>query len=120
MDYDSHLQALRKKFAVASDKVEIQAMLRKFPEIDVNVQSPDPENPDGRPLLHLAIEEEKVEVVDYLLNQAEIKADPEFIDSKTGITPLCLAIQSGSLEAVKLLIAAGADPNRPVDFMTPL
>jgi ankyrin repeat protein len=70
--------------------------------------------------LHLLIEDEKEELVDFVLNSAELRADPELIDEKTQMTPLCAAIQGCSLEIVQLLVEAGADVNRCADSMTPL
>lgn len=74
---------------------------------------------EGRPLLHLLIEEEKHDLISFILKDTVLKADPELSDSKTELTPLCAAIQSCSIESVRLLIEAGADINRPADAMTP-
>ena len=93
MDFLLYMECMRKKYNVQSDKVEIQAIFRKYPEIDPNDLQIDPENEDSRPLLHLAIEEEMEEVVEFILKEAPIKADPNLVDLKTELTPLCAALQ---------------------------
>ena len=106
---------MRKKYNISSDKVEIQAIFKKYPEADPNDLNIDPEFSGCRPLLHLAIDDDEIEVVRFILNEAVIKANPDLVDDKSGLTPLALAIQNGSLEMVKLLVLAGADPNLPVE-----
>ena len=94
-------------------------MFRKFPETDPNDKNIDPDDPDSRPLLHLLIESEYDELIDFFLFKCPIKADPNLIDDKTEITPLCSAVAEGYLNIVKMLIKAGANVDLPCDNMTP-
>jgi ankyrin repeat protein len=92
MDFDEYMECLRRNYSVHNDKIDLKAMFKKFEDIDPN-ENVDPKNPDCRPLLYLAIEEEKEEVVNFILHETKIKANPELMDSKTNMTPLALAIQ---------------------------
>jgi hypothetical protein len=58
-------------------------MFRKFPETDPNDKNIDPEDPDSRLLLHLLIESEYDDLIDFFLFKCPIKADPNLVDDKT-------------------------------------
>ena len=89
MEVAKYTEALRLKLKIESHLVEIDAMFRKFPETDPNdTDLLD----DARPLLHLLIEEESDELIEFFLEKCPIKADPNLVDAKTEATPLCLAI----------------------------
>jgi hypothetical protein len=76
-DFNLFLERLRTKYNVASSEVGLKAIMNKHPEIDPN-NSEDAEN---RSLLAILIEDESnLDLVDYLLNIAPIRADPNKID----------------------------------------
>ncbi len=69
--------------------------------------------------MHILIEDEELELIDFFLFQNSIKADPNIFDPNTFLTPLCNAIQNGNFETVMLLVKAGADIDLPSDNMLP-
>ena len=89
MDTARYLKCLREKYNIESTKIELDAIFRKYPEIDPNDANVDPQDPDHRLLLHILIDDEMEEYVDFIVNRAEIKADITIIDKKTNYTPLC-------------------------------
>jgi len=42
MDFDMYMECLRRKFKLDSNKIDLKAILRKFPEIDPNEPQIDP------------------------------------------------------------------------------
>ena len=92
MNTDKYLKCLRKKYDIQSEKVELQAIFKKHPEIDPNNDSVDANDLDKRVLLHILIEDDMVDEIDFILNKSQIKADPNIEDLKTGMTPLCAAL----------------------------
>ena len=64
-------------------------------------------NPDGSTLLHLAVFNDHIDIVKYLVSQG---ADVDAQDSE-GDTPLHLAASSGLFEIAKYLVSKGADVN---------
>ena len=119
MNLNRYKECLRKKYDIQSNLVDLDAIFRKYPELDPNDPDVDPSDPDQRVLLHILIEDEETELIDFILNKSEIKADPNLIDKKTLLTPMCFAIQEGYHNIVKLLVEAGADVDLPSDNMTP-
>jgi hypothetical protein len=111
MDTARYLDCLRKKYNIESTKIELDAIFRKYPEIDPNDGNLDDADVDRRPLLHILIDDDLEEYVDFVVNKATIKADIHTIDGKTGLTPLCMAIQNVNDGIVKILVDAGADVN---------
>ena len=91
MDLDLYTQQLRSELGVENKLVDIKALYRQFPHLDPN--SFDDQNLASRPLIHLAIEEEKPDLVQFVLFGTEIKASPDLVDPVTGLTPLCAAIE---------------------------
>ena len=108
---EQYLDCLRKKYNIESDKVDLQAIFKKHQEIDPNDETVDPDDPDKRVLLHILIEDEREEEIAFILKDSAIKADPNIIDYKTKMTPLCAALQTCLFDIVKLLIENGADVN---------
>ena len=111
MDTARYLDCLRKKYNIESTKIDLDAIFRKYPEIDPNDGNLDEADPDHRPLLHILIDDDLDHYVKFIVNDATIKADIEKLDGKTGLTPLCMAIQNCSDDIVKILVDAGADVN---------
>ena len=64
-----------------------------------------------------AIQEEAVSIVNSLLGAGMDPNEEMCYDSQSGerITPICCASFYGYLEVVKILISAGADPNKTID-----
>ena len=112
-------RSLMKRYDLDNNQIDLKAIFKKFPEIDPNDPKINSNNPLERVILHVLIEEEETDTIDFLLNHAAIKADPNTIDKKTSLTPLCSAIQDGYLEIAKLLVKAGADIDTPSEGMTP-
>jgi ankyrin repeat protein len=110
---------LRKKYNIDSTFVTLDSIFRKYPDLDPNDPEVDPNDKYKRILIHILIEEDKNELVDFILNKATIKANPNLKDTKTLLTPLCSAINECNLEVVKLLVAAGADLKDTCEEMTP-
>ena len=117
---ETYLDCLRKKYNIESDRIDLQAIFKKYKEIDPNDDSIDPDDPDKRVLLHILIEDEREEEIAFILKESAIKADPNVIDTKLGVTPICAALQTCQFSVVKMLVEAGADVNLPSDSMTPV
>lgn len=73
-------------------------------------------NPDGEPVLHVAIQQNKTDTALYLL---EIGADPGYLvwdQSERAMsysyTPIMLAAQNGNLKLMEELVALGVDVNQ--------
>ena len=62
---------------------------------------------EGNSLLHLAAETEDLELIDFCLD-AELNINQK---NKIGERPLHIALSAGDVDAVKRLVAAGADPS---------
>ena len=92
MTTNNYMVCLRKKFNIDSSFVTLDAIYRKYPEIDPNDPEVDPNDKYKRMLIHILIEEDQDDLVDFILNKAAIKADPNLKDTKTMLTPLCSAI----------------------------
>jgi len=73
--------------------------------------------PNSWSALHLAVEENKIKMAKFLIdNGADIEAKTD-----TGFTPLMTAVQSGNLEAMKMLLSNEADINAQNSYhATPL
>lgn len=95
MTSNYYTDLLRKKYKIASDLVDLKSIFKAHPELDPNDPDLDENDPYKRVLLHILIEDEEEELVDFMLNKATIKANPNLIDEKTGLSPLCLAINEG-------------------------
>lgn len=72
-------------------------------KVDVNAATAD-----GRTALTIAASMAKPELVRHLLASGAAVAPPQ-----EQVTPLAAAIRAGSLDTAKLVMEAGADPNRP-------
>ena len=70
-------------------------------------------------MIHILIDDEELELIEYFLFENNIKADPNIFDPNTFLTPICNAIQNGNFEIVKLLVKASADLDLPSDNMIP-
>ena len=92
MTSHNYMVCLRKKFNIDSSFVKLDAIYRKYPELDPNDPEVDPNDQYKRVLIHILIEEDQDDLVEFLLNKATIKADPNLRDTKTMLTPLCSAI----------------------------
>ena len=87
-----------------NDKIPIQDVFKKFafhesgePNLDPNTvklyNKDDDKSPYNRMLLHILIDEDYDDLVEYFLLKNPIKCDPNLIDIQTSITPLNNAIQ---------------------------
>jgi ankyrin repeat protein len=74
----------------------------------------DPEisNPEGTPLLNVAIKEKRLDLLKMLLDAG---ASPDVNIGRMNYTPLRLAVTTRNLEAIRLLIAARANVESPDD-----
>jgi|APSaa5957512535_1039671.scaffolds.fasta_scaffold599115_1 hypothetical protein len=68
MDTVRYLKCLREKYNIESDKIELDAIFRKYPEIDPNDANVDEEDRDHRLLLHILIDDEYDQYVDFIVN----------------------------------------------------
>ena len=118
MTSHNYMVCLRTKFDIDSNFVTLDAIYRKYPDLDPNDTEIDPKDKYKRVLIHILIEEDKEDLVDFILNKSTIKADPNLRDTKTQLTPLCSAINEGNLNVVKMLVAAGANLKDVCDDMT--
>ena len=73
---------LRTKFDIDSNFVTLDAIYRKYPDLDPNDTEIDPKDKYKRVLIHILIEEDKEDLVDFILNKSTIKADPNLRDTK--------------------------------------
>lgn len=87
----------------------------------------DQPNDHGQCLLHLLIQDEDTDKVEFVLNPPSDckskKADPNKVDGKLGWSPLVLAINQGptGYEAgIYALLRAKADANMEVEGRTPI
>jgi ankyrin repeat protein len=104
-------ERLREKYNINSDLVDLASIFKAHPELNPNEPCVDKNDPFQRVLLHVLIEDEETDLVEFILFKATIKADPNLVDQKSGLTPLCSAINEGYIEIVKYLLKAGADVN---------
>ncbi|KAJ3438737.1 cyclin-dependent kinase inhibitor 2c [Anaeramoeba flamelloides] len=65
-------------------------------------------NEDGYPLIHLAVEFKQTAIIEYFLKIKEVEID---ITGPRNLSPLCLAVQKGSVKVCKCLIKGKADVN---------
>lgn len=90
-------------FVIQGNLLAVERNL-KIPGVDVNHP-----NPDGLPLLHLAVREDHVSIVKLLLKEPSLKVN---LVNNTGWTALHLAARLGYAESVDLLLQApGIDVN---------
>ena len=90
--------------AEQKDWMVLNSLLDEATEQDVNIAQPD-----GMTALHWAVFYQQDEIVSELLRQgAKVDCETEY-----DITPLSLAVEVGSLESVKTLLTAKANPNHP-------
>ncbi|KAJ6247862.1 cyclin-dependent kinase inhibitor 2c [Anaeramoeba flamelloides] len=62
----------------------------------------------GYPLIHLAVEFKQTAIIEYFLKIKEVEID---ITGPRNLSPLCLAVQKGSVKVCKCLIKGKADVN---------
>lgn len=91
-------ELLRKKYKIDSTLVDLTSIFKTHPELDPN--EPLVDDTYEKILLHVLIEDEETDLVEFILFKATIKADPNLVDQKSGLTPLCLAVNEGYLEIV--------------------
>ena len=120
MDTARYLVCLREKYNIDNEKIELDAIFKKHPEIDPNDNAVDDQDPDRRHLLHILIDDDLDHYVDFIVNKATIKADVHALDTKSGMSPLCMAVQNLNDDIVKILVEAGADVNQTSDSITPI
>ena len=70
MNLNRYKSCLREKLNIESYLITLDAIFRKFPELDPNDPNVDPDDPNNRVLLHLLIEDEEDDLIEFILNKA--------------------------------------------------
>ena len=82
----------------------VDALLKKFPDMDVNVTHPD----SGKTPLHYSVDTETEDMTLLLL---KIKTTNPNIRNNRGSTPIFLATEMGKFKSVQALLDKGANPS---------